>query len=67
VVKPKPEDQSGWQRMLRGKRKRTKIRFLANWLEEKMKDICETILTAEVRTAMTQASRYKLFHKAGAE
>jgi hypothetical protein len=56
VVKPKPADQSGWQRTLRRKRKRTKVRFLASWFAEKMKDICETVLTAEVRTAMTQTS-----------
>jgi hypothetical protein len=51
VVKPKHEDQSGWHRTLRGKRKRTKVRFLANGSEEKKKNIYQTILTEVVRTA----------------
>jgi hypothetical protein len=37
-------------------KKRTKVRFLASWLAEKKKDICEIVLTAEVGTAMTQTS-----------
>jgi hypothetical protein len=52
--------QSGWQRTLRRKRKRTKVRFLTSWLAEKKKDICQTmtVLTAEVGTAMTPTSWY---------